>query len=77
MMNEQKLKKFLADVFRVPETTINEQTVMKDVDTWDSMTHMELILSFESKLGVIFSGEEIMHMTSFASIFSILSSKGV
>ena len=76
MMNEQKIKKLLASVFRVPEAAINEQTEMKDIDTWDSMTHMELILTLENECGVMFSGEEIMRMTSFATILATVLAKG-
>jgi acyl carrier protein len=74
-VDHKKLKTLLAAVFRVPETTIAEQTVMKDIDTWDSMTHMEMILTLENEWDITFSGEEIMRMTSFASIVSIVSSK--
>ena len=75
-MNEQKIKTILAGVFRVPESTINEQTEMKDIDTWDSMTHMELILTLENECGVMFSGEEIMRMTNFSTILATVHAKG-
>ena len=77
MSDAKALIKILAGVFHVPEGSIDEQTEMKNIDTWDSLTHMELILTLENEFGVTFTGEEIMIMTSFASILATLSAKGV
>jgi acyl carrier protein len=77
VVDVENLKMVLAQVFRVPVKSISEHTIMKDIDTWDSLTHMELILTLENEFGVTFLGEEIMVMTSFKSIKSTLTAKGV
>lgn len=77
MIDLEKLKKNVAQVFQVPEGSINEQTMMTDIDTWDSLTHMELILMLENEFHVTFSGEEIIAMTGYSSIVKTLSAKGV
>ncbi|MDT8899742.1 acyl carrier protein [Anaeroselena agilis] len=77
MADADELKKILAGVFKVPVASIGEQTLMQDIDTWDSLTHMDLILTLENEYGVTFSGEEIVVMTSFAKIAATLAAKGV
>ena len=42
---------------------------------WDSLKHMELIVAFEEEFGIEFEEDEMIEMTSFANIISIVKSR--
>lgn len=48
---------------------------MKDVDTWDSLIHMELIASVERSFGLQLTFDEIVAMTTVGEIKRVLTDK--
>jgi acyl carrier protein len=73
-MNET-IKKILAETFRIKVDAIDASTSIETIDTWDSLTHMELIANLESMLRLEFSSDEIIAMTSLATIQQIVNEK--
>jgi acyl carrier protein len=53
----------LQEVFRLvfdnDELSITEATSAADIDGWDSMAHINLIIAIEKRFGVSFSANEI------------------
>jgi acyl carrier protein len=49
---------------------------MKDLDVWDSLKHMELIVSLEGSFDIQLSFEEIIAMQSVGEIKRILKERG-
>lgn len=60
--------KIAAESLGVRESDINENTLMEEVEAWDSLTHMELIANLESEYGIEFTVDEIMEMVSIQKI---------
>ena len=54
----------LSDVFRKvfgdPELTVGPETTADDVEGWDSMSHVTLILAIESRFRITFTQKELM-----------------
>lgn len=50
---------------------------MKDVEAWDSLKHMELIVSVENTFGIELSFDEIVAMQTVSEIKRVLRQKGV
>lgn len=71
----EKVRKIIAETFKIKESEITPQTNMKDIDSWDSLTHMELIVSLEDELGIEFTSDEIMEMTDVEKIEKIVGEK--
>lgn len=71
----EKIKNILAETFRVKESDLQPETNMKDIDSWDSLTHMEMIANLESELDIEFTADEIMEMTDIAKIEKIVGEK--
>lgn len=44
-----------------------------DIPTWDSLSHMELILAIESAYNLRLSGDEIADLTSVAAIRQLIA----
>ena len=73
---EQNVEQLVAEVLQVPPTMVTDSFAMLDVDAWDSLKHMELIVSLEEKFGLQLSFEEIVTMQSVANIKRVLKERG-
>jgi acyl carrier protein len=49
----------LRDVFGDDEITLTESTTADDVEGWDSLMHLNLIIALERRFGIRFSTSEI------------------
>ena len=65
---EEKVNDILIDVLKVQKEKIAEDLTMDDVDNWDSLTHMNLIVAIEDEFGIEMSGDDIAEMISFSSV---------
>jgi acyl carrier protein len=71
------LEALLATVLQLPATRITDDLTMKDVESWDSLKHMELIVSVENTYGIELSFDEIVAMQTVSEIKRVLRQKGV
>lgn len=76
-VTEAKLKKVLADIFKIEVTAVNENTSVDTVDRWDSLNHLNLTLALESEFGVSFSEEQSVEIMSYPLIKVVLQEHGV
>lgn len=68
-------RKILADTFRLRLSEVTDSLTMDEVDTWDSLTHMELVANLEAGLTLEFDGDEIAEMTSVGAILALIEKK--
>ena len=64
-------------LFNVDESNLNENFNFKDVETWDSMTHLTLIDELEETFDVMFDPDDILHYGGFLNGMEILKRYGV
>ena len=76
MSVERNVEHVVAEVLQLPSSMINDQLAMQDVDVWDSLKHMELIVSLEETFGLQLNFEEIVTMQSVANIKRVLRDRG-
>jgi acyl carrier protein len=74
---DEKVNGLLAEVLQIPATTITDDLAMRDVDVWDSLTHMELIVSLEQAFSLQLSFDDIVAMQSVGEIKRVLRERGV
>lgn len=70
------VENLLSEVLQIPTSSITENLAMKDVDAWDSLKHMELIVSLEQSFGIELSFDEIVAMQSVSEIKRVLRERG-
>lgn len=70
-----RVRKILAETFRVSLNDITDNTSIEEIDTWDSLTHIEMVVALESQLGLEFDGDEIAEMISVEMIEKIIKEK--
>jgi len=61
----------------MPASDIKDDLTMKDVDAWDSLKHMELIVALEQSFEVQLTFDEIVAMQSVSAIKRVLRERGV
>ncbi len=70
------VENLLSEVLQMPASKITAELAMKDVDAWDSLKHMELIVSLEQSFGIELSFDEIVAMRSVGEIKRVLRERG-
>ena len=71
------LTKLLAETFAIAPTAVSDRLAMCDVDNWNSLTHIELILGLEEMFGIQFVQDEIVEMTTVGAIRAALRRHGL
>lgn len=72
MLNEERLREIMAVVFQVPAASIGPETSMDNVETWDSLQHMNLVLALEEEFGVSIPDDDAANITSYALVTVVL-----
>jgi acyl carrier protein len=73
---DETVENLLSEVLQIPASRITEDLAMKDVDAWDSLKHMELIVSLEQGFGIELSFDDIVAMQSVGEIKRVLRERG-
>jgi acyl carrier protein len=74
-MNEtiqQSLKTLLAKIMQVEQALINDEASTANLENWDSLRHMKLIIALEEEYGLVFDEYQIETMTSFSGILTAM-----
>ena len=71
-----KLNEIIASTLHIPLDRVTDQLTMTEVESWDSLQHMNLIVGLEQAFQAEFTFEEIVSMQSVAEIKRVLRSKG-
>ena len=74
-MIEVRIKQVMSDVFNIDINSINDTSSPDNIENWDSLKHMNLIIALEEEFGVIFDDQEIVDSMNYALIVNILKFK--
>ncbi|MGP0074387.1 MAG: acyl carrier protein [Bryobacteraceae bacterium] len=73
----QEVQKWMADVLMCPpETLPPEQTPLSEIEGWDSLRHVGLILGLEKKLNEKLTADQIRGIVTVGDVVVILRQKG-
>lgn len=73
----EKYNNIFMDIFSVEASALNEHFTFKEVENWDSMSHLSLITELEDAFDVMFETEDIIHYGSYLNGLEILKKYGV
>lgn len=56
----ESLKEVFIDILDLDNVTLNDETTANDIEEWDSLSHIQLVVAVEKRFGVKFTSREIM-----------------
>ena len=71
----EQLNSIFRDVFDEEDITLSLESTADDVDDWDSLNHMNLILRVESEFSVKFSNKQVAELTNVGDLVNLIASK--
>ena len=74
---KQTVEHIMADVLKMTETDITDNLTIDDLEAWDSLKHMDLVVSIEQAFKIELTLDEIIIMTSVVAIKRVLNDRGV
>jgi acyl carrier protein len=69
-----RVKKIMGLVFGLPMERVDENLRPSDVETWDSVNHLNLVASLEEEFGVEFDEQQIPVLTGLHAIVDAIRS---
>ena len=77
MASLNALHQLVSEVLRIPADKISSETSIHRVETWNSLTHIELVVTFEERFHIQLTEDEIVSMTCIGEIERVLKNRGV
>jgi acyl carrier protein len=68
-----KLTTVFRDVFDEDELEIHESTTAKDIEDWDSLTHVNLIVAVEKAFKVKFTTREVQSLKNVGEFVQLIA----
>ena len=72
MIDDLKLKEVISNVLGISIEEINDSSSPDNIEKWDSLSHLNLVMAIESEFEVQLSPEDSMDMLSVKLIRIIL-----
>lgn len=72
---KEKLQEVFQDVFDDDEIELTDETTADDIDAWDSLTHVQLIVAVEKAFGLKFSTVEVMKLKNVGEFIALIDKK--
>lgn len=70
-----QIEQIFQQVFNNPEIAITRETTAEDIDGWDSLNHIRLIISIEMELGITFDSNEVAELTNVGDLIDYIESQ--
>jgi len=70
-----EIQEILRDVLDEPTVVLAETTTPTEVNGWDSMAHLQLIVAIEKHFGINFNSNEILSWRSVGEMLNSIVSK--
>jgi acyl carrier protein len=71
----ERLTKIFEDVFDEDTIKVTPELTAKDVDGWDSLTHIRLMLTVEKAFKVKFSASEIGKLANVGELVKLIKAR--
>ena len=70
-----KLNEVFRDVFDDEDITVNDSTTADDIEDWDSLEHINLVVAVEKCFGVKFNMGEVAKLKNVGEMMDMILSK--
>jgi acyl carrier protein len=69
------LLEVFVDVFEDEDISITSQTAASDIEEWDSLNHIQLIVAIEKKFNIRFQSREIQSWKNVGEMIECIAQK--
>jgi acyl carrier protein len=70
---KEKIINSMSLVFEMSATEINDESSTDNIDNWDSLRQLNLVLALEEEFGISIPDEEVGNMVNYKIIFHVIS----
>jgi acyl carrier protein len=75
--NDLKLRGIMASCFNLEVSQINDESSVDDIEEWDSLKHLTLVISLEEAFNISFTMDQTVEILSLQLIKIVLAEHGV
>jgi acyl carrier protein len=72
-MENTEIKQVMSAVFEVPIESIADDASSDNIENWDSLRHLNLILALEEEFGVSIPDEEVGNLVNYKLIELVIN----
>lgn len=72
---KEKILSIISTIMEVNINDLNENSSNKNVENWDSLRHMNLIVSLEEEFDVEFTDDQIVTISNYNDIVAAIESQ--
>ena len=62
---QDRIKKVMSNVFNIDVDAINNESSPDNIENWDSLKHMNLIVALEEEFNLEFSDDEVIEIMNY------------
>jgi len=70
-----RVQDIFRDVLENDEIELSEETTSDDIEEWDSLSHIQLVVTIEKELGIKFTSYEITSWIDTGEMFDCIAKK--
>lgn len=71
----EKLNPIFCDVLDNEDVELTTQTTADDIEEWDSLSHIQLVVAIEKEFGIKFTSKEILSWKNVGDLADCLAAK--
>lgn len=75
MTTNQKLEQVMRETFDNQKIVIRDEMTANDVEEWDSLSHIELIINIESEFNLKLTVDDIINLKNVGDMITLINSK--
>ena len=77
MRTFERLQEIMASTLEIPASAIRETSTMEDIDEWDSLGHVHIMVALEQAFDLYMDVEDFAELNSVPAILQYLASENV
>ncbi len=70
------IRDIMADVLDIDADGVGPETTAEDVEEWDSLSHIRLMVAIERRFGITFENSEIAGLANVGEMIGLIQAKG-
>jgi acyl carrier protein len=70
-----ELTALFQEVFENPALVVKPETTARDIESWDSLMHIQLVVAIERKFGIRFETGEIEQLQNVGDMAGLIAKK--